>query len=99
MRLETHSASNVHKDLVSAVGWNARGELYSCSDDKTVARWDANGDAAGKVRRDARRPTTRASTRRPRRRSRDISRRPVIPFNDSKVDSTPPTVPPPSHSG
>ena len=42
-------SNNVHKELVSAVGWNAFNELYSCSDDKTVCRWDMHGDAGGKV--------------------------------------------------
>ena len=43
------TTNNVHKELVSAVGWNAFNELYSCSDDKTVCRWDMHGDASGKV--------------------------------------------------
>eukprot|EP00227_Mantoniella_beaufortii_P020105 CAMPEP_0197575096 /NCGR_PEP_ID=MMETSP1326-20131121/609_1 /TAXON_ID=1155430 /ORGANISM="Genus nov. species nov., Strain RCC2288" /LENGTH=759 /DNA_ID=CAMNT_0043137801 /DNA_START=154 /DNA_END=2433 /DNA_ORIENTATION=+ len=41
--------SAIHSDLVSAVGWNVFNELYSCSDDKTVCRWDMSGDAGGKV--------------------------------------------------
>mmetsp|Transcript_39397 Transcript_39397/g.47784 ORF Transcript_39397/g.47784 Transcript_39397/m.47784 type:complete len:763 (-) Transcript_39397:804-3092(-) len=50
MRLKTtQAASNVHTDLVSAVGWNPTNELYTCSDDKTVWRWDMNGEAQGKV--------------------------------------------------
>ena len=50
MRLNVTSTSNVHKELVACVGWNAFNELYSCGDDKTVSRWDINGDAGGKVR-------------------------------------------------
>ena len=38
MRLQLEVVSNVHKDLVSALGWNAHDELYTCSDDKTAAR-------------------------------------------------------------
>lgn len=52
MRLNVTSTSNVHKELVACVGWNAFNELYSCGDDKTVSRWDINGDAGGKVRTD-----------------------------------------------
>ena len=51
MRLNVTSTSNVHKELVACVGWNAFNELYSCGDDKTVSRWDINGDAGGKVRK------------------------------------------------
>jgi hypothetical protein len=53
MRLKVQQAtsgtSGAHEELVSAVGWNAFNELYSCSDDKTVCRWDMHGDAGGKV--------------------------------------------------
>ena len=52
MRLNVTSTSNVHKELVACVGWNAFNELYSVGDDKTVSRWDINGDAGGKVRTD-----------------------------------------------
>lgn len=51
MRLNVTSTSNVHKELVACVGWNAFNELYSVGDDKTVSRWDINGDAGGKVRK------------------------------------------------
>ena len=53
MRLEVKRCGNVHSELVAAVGWNAENELYSCGDDKQIARWNANGDAGGKVRRHA----------------------------------------------
>jgi len=36
-------------DLVAAIGWNAWGEAYSCSDDKTICKWDVSGDSQGKV--------------------------------------------------
>lgn len=50
MKLKIQQASaNVHQDLVTAVGWNVFNELYSCSDDKSIARWDMNGEAGGKV--------------------------------------------------
>lgn len=38
------------QDLVSAVGWTSSNELYSCSDDKTVFKWEMTGEANGKVR-------------------------------------------------
>jgi hypothetical protein len=54
------------------VGWNAYNELYSVGDDKTVSRWDINGDAGGKVRKHdrcneifTRRDIKRASCTRP----------------------------------
>jgi|AntAceMinimDraft_5_1070358.scaffolds.fasta_scaffold86746_2 intraflagellar transport protein 80 len=50
LKIEKLKASHPHQELVSAVGWNAFNELYSCSDDQTVCRWDMNGDAGGKVR-------------------------------------------------
>ena len=57
MKLKIHQGSgNVHQDLVAAVGWNVFNELYSCSDDKSVARWDMNGEAGGKVRASFTRP-------------------------------------------
>ena len=46
MRLNVTSTSNVHKELVACVGWNAFNELYSVGDDKTVSRWDINGVSA-----------------------------------------------------
>mmetsp|Transcript_45447 Transcript_45447/g.72922 ORF Transcript_45447/g.72922 Transcript_45447/m.72922 type:complete len:761 (-) Transcript_45447:178-2460(-) len=49
LKIEKLKASHPHQELVSAVGWNAFNELYSCSDDQTVCRWDMNGDAGGKV--------------------------------------------------
>jgi hypothetical protein len=72
MRLNVTSTSNVHKELVACVGWNAFNELYSVGDDKTVSRWDINGDAGGKVRKHdrcneifTRRDIKRASCTRP----------------------------------
>jgi hypothetical protein len=52
MRLEVKlGGHSVHTELVAAVGWNSKNELYSCGDDKQIARWDVNGDSGGKVRR------------------------------------------------
>ncbi|KAG6547729.1 hypothetical protein Mapa_010542 [Marchantia paleacea] len=38
-----------HTDLVSAVGWNLAGEVYSCSDDHTIWKWSRNGEALCQV--------------------------------------------------
>lgn len=38
-----------HTDLVSAVGWNLAGEVYSCSDDHTIWKWSRNGEALCRV--------------------------------------------------
>ncbi len=50
MRLKTKQLErNRHTDLVTAVGWTAANELYSCSDDNTVLQWDMNGEPLAKV--------------------------------------------------
>ncbi|KAG0618321.1 hypothetical protein M758_4G054400 [Ceratodon purpureus] len=50
MRLALHSPPHSpHKDLVSAVGWNLCNELYTCSDDRTIWRWNRGGEALSKV--------------------------------------------------
>jgi|FLMP01.1.fsa_nt_emb hypothetical protein len=74
MRLDVKrvGGNNVHSDLVAAVGWNSRNELFSCGDDKQIARWDVHGESGGKVRflhapaRDTRHANTkdRSQTRR-----------------------------------
>lgn len=51
MRLKlTVPKNSPHKELVGAVGWNVWNELFSCSDDHTVQRWNMHGDLDGKVR-------------------------------------------------
>jgi hypothetical protein len=84
MRLQLEVVSNVHKDLVSALGWNAHDELYTCSDDKTAARWDVNGDAGGKVR--AASSSSRASPA-PRRRTPRV----FVPRGRAAIDPVPPS--------
>eukprot|EP00976_Prorocentrum_cordatum_P059995 1175725-Prorocentrum_minimum.AAC.3 len=37
------------QDLVAAAGWTPTNELFSCSDDQTIYKWDMTGDAVGKV--------------------------------------------------
>lgn len=50
MRLRvTQQKGNVHSELVAALGWNVD-ELYSCSDDQSIHRWNMEGRPDGKVR-------------------------------------------------
>lgn len=35
--------------MVTAVGWGPANELYSCSDDKTVWKWDKTTEPVAKV--------------------------------------------------
>lgn len=43
------SSAKAHKELAGAVGWNVAGELFSCSDDKSIQRWNSRGEPEGKV--------------------------------------------------
>jgi hypothetical protein len=50
MRLKLYQpAAKAHTEIAAAVGWNASSELYSCSDDHTVCKWNSRGDLEGKV--------------------------------------------------
>lgn len=40
---------HVDKDVCTAVGWSAINELVSCSDDKTILKWNLNGEMNSKV--------------------------------------------------
>lgn len=51
MRLDVKVASSgSEKELVSAVGWSPTNELFSCSDDKSVHKWNSQGQAEGQVK-------------------------------------------------
>ena len=39
----------IDTDIVTAVGWSTDGQLMSCSDDKTLVAWGADGESKGKV--------------------------------------------------
>jgi len=46
--LKTKQAErNKHTDFVTSVSWNASNELFSCSDDFKVMKWDINGEHQG----------------------------------------------------
>ena len=38
-----------HTDLVSSLGWSNSGELFTVSDDMTIAKWDMNGEYDSKI--------------------------------------------------
>jgi hypothetical protein len=59
MRLKITQAE-IHTDLVAAAGWALTNELYTCSDDKSICKWQMTGEAGGKVA--PRPPTTRRSS-------------------------------------
>lgn len=47
MRLDLNTKTE-HDEIVSAVAWAPDGQLLSCSDDKHVCRWSADGEMLGK---------------------------------------------------
>eukprot|EP00164_Ancoracysta_twista_P001772 GFYU01002327.1.p1 GENE.GFYU01002327.1~~GFYU01002327.1.p1 ORF type:complete len:763 (-),score=200.01 GFYU01002327.1:142-2430(-) len=40
---------NIHKEIVTCVGWTAANELFSVSDDNTIYKWNIEGESQGKV--------------------------------------------------
>ena len=50
MRLKLNQRKvNYHKDIVTASRWTPKNELFSCSDDRTCARWNMEGEVLEKV--------------------------------------------------
>jgi len=50
MRLKVSQlASNHHTEAVTACAWAPTNELFTCSDDKTVCRWNMEGELLGTV--------------------------------------------------
>eukprot|EP00994_Dinema_validum_P002678 NODE_159_length_2317_cov_91.151675_g113_i0.p1 GENE.NODE_159_length_2317_cov_91.151675_g113_i0~~NODE_159_length_2317_cov_91.151675_g113_i0.p1 ORF type:complete len:752 (-),score=174.38 NODE_159_length_2317_cov_91.151675_g113_i0:3-2258(-) len=45
----TQSPAPQHTDTCTAVGWSYSGELFSCSDDSTIMKWNMNGEPISKV--------------------------------------------------
>ena len=36
-------------EIVTAVAWSPDGQLLSCSDDKSIGKWSADGESVGKI--------------------------------------------------
>eukprot|EP00761_Pharyngomonas_kirbyi_P000649 gb/GECH01000649.1/.p1 GENE.gb/GECH01000649.1/~~gb/GECH01000649.1/.p1 ORF type:complete len:758 (+),score=164.05 gb/GECH01000649.1/:1-2274(+) len=50
MRLETNQRKKPqHKDVCSGVAWSSRNELFSCGDDKTIWKWNMEGEVLSKL--------------------------------------------------
>lgn len=50
MRLTVkQSSATVHTELTGALGWNVWNELFSCSDDQTIHKWNMLGEPEQKV--------------------------------------------------
>jgi intraflagellar transport protein 80 len=50
MRLKITQQPNVqHEEIITGIGWTAGNELYTCSDDKKICKWDMNGEPLGTV--------------------------------------------------
>ncbi|KAJ9526633.1 hypothetical protein QJQ45_017601 [Haematococcus lacustris] len=49
MRLKVKAATSVHSEIASACGWSVWNELFTCSDDQTIHKWNSIGESEGKV--------------------------------------------------
>lgn len=49
MRLTVKQSAPVHTELTGALGWNVWNELFSCSDDQTIHKWNMLGEPEQKV--------------------------------------------------
>lgn len=50
MRLKVSlPTSSTHTELVGALGWNVWNELFTCSDDQTICKWNMLGEPEGQV--------------------------------------------------
>ena len=50
MRLKVSQGERpAHSDICTALGWSVLNELYTCSDDQTIQRWNLSGEHEGKV--------------------------------------------------
>lgn len=49
MKFNVRVSQNQHSDIATSVAWNVDNHLFSCSDDKTICKWTADGEAAGKI--------------------------------------------------
>ena len=49
MRLKLTATQSHHKDMVTALCWTPTNELFTCSDDGSISKWDLDGEHQGKV--------------------------------------------------
>jgi len=49
MKFNVKVKANQHSDIATSVAWNVDNQLFSCSDDKTICKWTADGEAVGKI--------------------------------------------------
>lgn len=49
MRLTITPKHDAHSEVCTAVAWSPDSQLMSCSDDKVLCRWGADGESLGKV--------------------------------------------------
>jgi hypothetical protein len=49
MKLNINVKSGEHTDITTSVAWTVENTLFSCSDDKTICKWSADGEPAGKI--------------------------------------------------
>ena len=43
------SSFAIDSDITTSVSWTPDNQLVSCSDDKTMAKWNSDGDSSGKL--------------------------------------------------
>jgi intraflagellar transport protein 80 len=49
MKFNINIRSGEHTDIATSVAWSNENQLFSCSDDKTLAKWSPEGQPAGKI--------------------------------------------------
>ena len=49
MKLNISVKADAHSEICTAVSWSPDAQLLSCSDDKVLSKWGADGEALGKV--------------------------------------------------
>lgn len=49
MKLKIKQPPTVHTELAPSLGWSVWNELFSCSDDQTLHKWNMQGEPEGKV--------------------------------------------------
>ena len=49
MKLNVSVKAGAHEEICTAVSWSPDSQLLSCSDDKVLCKWGADGESMGKV--------------------------------------------------